>query len=189
MTADQTKSDLNALTQLTDAIGLKKWLSEAAFEALVEADTMLTHALHLMSAENRRKAQLACQIAEVPADGSIGYAGKRQELILLTKTTKKHYLRSTVLHLKKCNIIIDCVLNAMSMPELNRYHQMCHNLKLDVNNKNGLKNRHEIIEKFEAVRHVLYPKLAKKSAIEAENQVKNGQLGGAKNTESKEQTA
>lgn len=135
---------------------LKAWLSDCAFAELKAANTITTNGLRILSVQQRQRLAEQC-VHEMPADGTIGYAMRRQEAINRMEAMRRIYLRDTIRHLKHCHKLIQMTLNLMNIEQKQLWAAANEKSGIDGEGATRANERLAVINKFDELKPTLYP--------------------------------
>lgn len=135
---------------------LKAWLSDCAFAELKAANTIATNGLRILSLQQRQRLAEQC-IHEMPADGTIGYAMRRQEAINRMEAMRRIYLRDTIRHLKHAHKLIQMTLNVMTAQQKRDWATANDRCGITGEGTTRANERLAVINKFEELKPTLYP--------------------------------
>lgn len=134
----------------------KDELAATAFAELKKANAIASNGIRILNVQQRQRLAEQC-VHEMPADGTIGYAMRRQEAINRMESIRRIYLRDTIRHLRHCHKLIQMTLNLMNDDQKAKWAA--------ANEQNGIQEpkhtrsaqRLAVINEFEALKATLYP--------------------------------
>ena len=135
---------------------LKAWLSDCAFAELKAANTIATNGIRTLTVQQRQRLAEQC-VHEMPADGTIGYAMRRQEAINRMEAMRRIYLRDTIRHLRHAHKLIQMTLNLMSVEQKNAWAIANERSGIVCEGVTRAHQRLEVLAKFEELKPTLYP--------------------------------
>ena len=135
---------------------IKNWLSDCAFAELKAANTIATNGIRTLTVQQRQRLAEQC-VHEMPADGTIGYSARRQEVINRMEAMRRIYLRDTIRHLKHCHKLIQMTLNLMSVEQKSAWAIANEGSGIVCEGATRAHERLAVLAKFKELEPTLYP--------------------------------